>query len=60
MATSGHTAAQRTAMQTTFTALGTTVTTMKSAGVNSASAAAAADRQELQLVVTREQGAPLS
>ena len=60
MASSGHTNAQRTAMQTTFTALATSVAAMTAAGNKTAAAANAADRQELQMVVTREQGAPLS
>lgn len=60
MASSGHTAAQRTAMQTEYTANKTAVTAAHSAGVASVEAYLNDRQKELQLVVTREQGAALS
>ena len=60
MASSGHSNAQRTDLQTKYTAATSNATTFKASGINSVAAAEAATKQELQLVTTREQGAPLS
>lgn len=60
MASSGHTGKQRTDMQALFTAAAATAVTALSIGQNTVAAAEAATKADLQLVVTREQGAPLS
>ncbi len=56
MASSGISGNQRNKMQATYTAAATDV----ALPATSVAAAAAATRIDLQLVVTREQGAPLS
>lgn len=60
MASSPHSSGQRNDMQSRYTAAQTTLTAALAAGQNTVAAAMAATRQDLQLVVTRELGAPLS
>ena len=56
---SGHTAAQRTQLQATYTAQGTCLGTLP-AGANGLKAYLTAERQDAQILVTKEGGAPLS
>lgn len=59
MPTSGHTTAQRNAMQASYTAYGTALGSVP-AGMTQLTALYNTERRDLQTVVTKEGGAPLS
>lgn len=60
MVTSGHTAPQRTDLQAKYTAAVAALPAAVAAGTGAVAAWLAGEAKQLQLVVTKEGGAPLS